>query len=356
MKGTGLDCAKAVVLMRIANKQTAATSFILRSFRFSIHLDLYALAEHYLKADFGEHAVRPKSDNTVRTVNHNVRDYLVARWGNEIAEDIKPLDIQRWLKSLHTDSGLAWTTVSKLRGEMSRIYKVGQLHERVTKNPVEHVETRAKTNYRAIIITPAQTFGILKALDSLLHFTLVLTCAATALRSSEILALRWSDILWEQEKIRVSKRWSKGKEGPTKTDASDAYVPLHPLLASHLRDWNARTPHVADSDFIFPSLKTNGKVPVSASIFVKNHLRPAAKAAGVEIADGQRFGLHNLRHSLSNWLVNKAKVEPKTVQGILRHSRIQTTLDLYTQQDQDETRAAQGQFLKALGMTEGAVQ
>jgi integrase len=62
------------------------------------------------------------------------------------------------------------------------------------------------------------------------------------------------------------------------------------------------------------------------------------------------FGLHNLRRSLSNWLVNKAKVEPKTVQGILRHSRIQTTLDLYTQQDNDEARAAQGEFLRALGM------
>jgi len=53
-----------------------------------------------------------------------------------------------------------------------------------------------------------------------------------------------------------------------------------------------------------------------------NSAAKAAKAAGVQIEDGQRFGLHNLRHSLSNWLVNKAKVEPKTVQGILRHSRI----------------------------------
>jgi integrase len=59
---------------------------------------------------------------------------------------------------------------------------------------------------------------------------------------------------------------------------------------------------------------------------------------------------HNLRHSLSNWLVNKAKVEPKTVQGILRHANIQTTLGLYTQEDSDETRAAQGEFLAAVGM------
>ena len=70
----------------------------------------------------------------------------------------------------------------------------------------------------------------------------------------------------------------------------------------------------------------------------------------MQIADGQRFGLRNLRHSLSNWLVNKAKVEPKTVQGLLRHSKIQTMLDLYTQEDSDETRAAQGEFLSAVGM------
>jgi integrase len=61
-----------------------------------------------------------------------------------------------------------------------------------------------------------------------------------------------------------------------------------------------------------------------------------------------------LRHSLSNWLVNKAKVEPKTAQGILRHSKIQTTLDLYIQEDGDETRAAQREFLNAVGMS-GAV-
>jgi integrase len=51
-------------------------------------------------------------------------------------------------------------------------------------------------------------------------------------------------------------------------------------------------------------------------------------------------------------LVNKAKVEPKTVQGILRHS----TLDLYTQEDSDEARGAQGEFLKAVGMYSGAAQ
>ncbi len=155
----------------------------------------HALAEHYLKADFGEDAVRPKSDNTTAVVEHIVRGYLISRWGDETAEDIKPLDIQRWLKSLHSEKQLAWTTISKMRGVMSRIYKVGLLHERISRNPVENVETRSTTTYRAIVVTPRQTLAIVQGLPNPLHHTLVLSCAATALRASEILALRWSDIL-----------------------------------------------------------------------------------------------------------------------------------------------------------------
>ena len=315
-----------------------------------------ALAEQYLKNDFGADAVRSKTERTVLNTEHIVRGYLVARWRNEVAEDIKPLEIQRWLKSLNTDSGLAWTTISKMRGVMSRIYKVGILHEHVTTNPVLAVETSSTTSYKAILITPQQTLAIIQSLPNVLHRILVLTCAATGLRSSELLALRWSDVLWEEAKIAITKRWSRGKDGPTKTPKSEGHVPLHPALAYHLKEWRAQTPYAKETDFVFPSLMAEGRVPLSPAVFVADHLRPAARRAGVQVPDGHRFGLHNMRHSLSHWLVNKAKVEPKTVQSILRHSRIQTTLDVYTQGDGDETRAAQGAFLKELGMASVMIQ
>jgi|SRR5580700_2247751 hypothetical protein len=65
------------------------------------HLD--ALAEHYLKVDMGKDAVRPKSLTTVPIVEHYVRDYVCAQWSQRIADDIKPLEIQKWLKSLHDE-------------------------------------------------------------------------------------------------------------------------------------------------------------------------------------------------------------------------------------------------------------
>jgi integrase len=87
------------------------------------------------------------------------------------------------------------------------------------------------------------------------RYTLVLTCAATALRSSEILALRWADAHWHEGRIQISKRWAKGEDGETKTDASDGYVPLHSLLAGHLRVWQCQTPYANETDFVFPSFR-----------------------------------------------------------------------------------------------------
>jgi integrase len=317
------------------------------------------LAEYYLKVEFDpEVTASPKSENTKPILEHYVRDILVAKWGNQIADHIEPLEIQKWFNALHNKEEYGWTTVSKIRGIMNRIFKIGLIHKKVTKNPVEGLATSTKTAYTAIKITPAQTLLILRSvMGNILHFTLVFVVAATALRSSEVLSLRWADILWEERKIRIVKSLKKtGVDGSTKTPSSERDVPMGRVLAHYLHEWHKQTPYAKPTDFVFPSMNRSGRVPICSSVFCADYLRPAAKAAGVLIPDGHRWGLHNLRHSLSNWLVNKAKENPKTVQGILGHSRIQTTLDLYTDEDLDEMIAAQDKFLDAVGFERETVQ
>ena len=317
------------------------------------------LAEYYLKVEFDpEVTASPKSANTKPILEHYVRDVLIAKWGDQIAEDIEPLEIQKWFNALHNKEQYGWTTVSKIRGIMNRTFKIGIIHKKVSKNPVEGLATSTKTTYRAIKITPAQTLLILRSvMGNMLYFTLVFVVAATALRSSEVLSLRWADIFWEERKIRIVKAWKKtGVDGDTKTPSSERDVPMGTVLTHYLREWHKQTPYAKPNDFVFPSVRNGGRTPICSSVFCRVHLRPAAKIAGVVIPDGHRWGLHNLRHSLSNWLVNKAKENPKTVQGILGHSRIQTTLDLYTDEDLDEMIAAQDKFLDAVGFERETVQ
>ena len=87
------------------------------------------------------------------------------------------------------------------------------------------------------------------------HFTLVFVVAATALRSSEVLALRWADILWRERKIRIVKSWKKtGVDGSTKTPSSERDVPMGRVLTHYLHEWHKQTPYAKPTDFVFPSM------------------------------------------------------------------------------------------------------
>jgi hypothetical protein len=119
-------------------------------------------------------------------------------------------------------------------------------------------------------------------------------------------------------------------------------------LAGFMLAWREKTRFPRDNDVVFPSERLGGQKPLSASIMVEKYLRPAAVKAGVIATDWKgRFGFHNFRHSLASSLV-KLKCDPKTVQGILRHEDVRTTMQLYAQSDQESRLEAEGKFLALL--------
>jgi site-specific recombinase XerD len=82
-------------------------------------------------------------------------------------------------------------------------------------------------------------------------------------------------------------------------------------------------------------------------MLVEDHLRPAAIAAGVlKQSDKVWFGFHNLRHSLASFLVQAGK-DPKTVQTLLRHADVHTTLQIYAHSRNEDRMTAQGDMLTA---------
>src|SRR5579864_2285150 len=115
-----------------------------------------------------------------------------------------------------------------------------------------------------------------------------------------------------------------------KTEGSAAPVPLGDLLADALRGWNQNSPYTKSDDWVFPSFKLKGKKPLSASIMAADKIRPAALKVGIRLEPGQRFGFHNFRHSLATFLVSRGK-DVKTIQELLRHAKVSTTLQLYSQ-------------------------
>ena len=88
-------------------------------------------------------------------------------------------------------------------------------------------------------------------------------------------------------------------------------------------------------------------------MMAKDKIRPAAIKVGIQLESGQRFGFHNFRHSLATFLINKGK-DVKTIQGLLRHAKASTTLDLYSQSMDESKLAAQRDI--ALAITSNQAQ
>ena len=178
---------------------------------------------------------------------------------------------------------------------------------------------------------------------------LVLADAATGLRISEILALRWSDIDVAHSCIRVTRAYVYGKFGPPKSKASKKPVPLHPMLAASLKEWRNETPYAIDDDLVFPSMRLKGKKPPRANMLVADHLQPAAQRAGIN----ERIGFHTLRRTLASALVANGS-DIRLVQELLRHSNATITLDVYTRSTTPAKIEAQGWVMQQLLSSESS--
>jgi integrase len=312
------------------------------------------LAQHYQQHELGERRsaiVDPKAHTTIAGYKRVLRNRLLPRWGKRMALSIQPLEVEEWLSALKEGELLENPTLDKMRRVMSLVYKHGQRYGLISRreecNPLRFVRCKTISNYEAVILSPEQAFAVLVDLPEP-ERTLTLLAASTGLRISECLGLQWLDVNFDGSLIHVRRTWTWGKVGQPKSKASQAPVPMHLLLAEFMRAWQIRTPYPQPEDWVFPSFRLGGRKPRAANMLVEDYLRPAAVKAGV-IAEGDpcRFGFHNLRHSLASFLV-RSKTDPKTVQALLRHSDVKTTLQLYAHSVSADRMMAQGEVLQAI--------
>jgi integrase len=160
---------------------------------------------------------------------------------------------------------------------------------------------------------------------------LLLTAALTGLRASELRGLRWSDIDLKTGELHVRQRADRyGKIGSPKSDSSRRTIPLAPDLLMALKKWKLACPK-GEADVVFPT--STGRIDHHANML--RGLAPIMIAAGVVDKKGEpKYALHAFRHFFASWCVNPTarggrELPAKEAQGLLGHSSIVMTLDLY---------------------------
>ena len=295
------------------------------------------IAHYRLKELAGESKGR-KAFSTRAAYECYLNRWILPRWGDLRIDQVKSVAVEEWLDSIKRAKG----TRAKIRNIMSAIFHHAMRYEWVDRNPIKLVRQSAK---REKVPEVLELFELQLLLSKLFvrERTLALLDAATGLRVSELLALRWSDVDFENLELNVTRSIWHQVVGNCKTEASAKPVPMDGYMAEDLLRWRRQSDYASDDDFVFASETMKGKQPYWPDNLMKRHIRPVAKANGIN----KNIGWHTFRHSFGTLL--KANGEDvKTVQELLRHANSRITLDVYTQALSTNKRAAQSKVVKMM--------
>lgn len=274
--------------------------------------------------------------------------------------DITTITIQKFLNAKKAE-GYALPTIKKIKFLLHQFFDYAETNEWIINNPVNKFRLQAtekkivtQNEYKAIPIEARHK--ILEALDrSEILKPICMTMMFAGLRISEVLALKWNNIDFENEVLTVNfaiTNWptfdEEGKTikretviSNTKSSASMREVPLPSILINALEEWRkirwirereTGISFLKPTDLVF----SNNKGKLRSYQGLRPMFKRLMKKHGLE---NYNLHFHTLRHTFSTMLF-EAGENPKVVQMLLGHKDITTTLKIYNNIDRSYFKQA----------------
>ncbi len=292
------------------------------------------LVTHYQQKELRKN----KTPYTVEVYKGYLTTWIVPEWKEHRLSDIHAVAVESWLERLP----LALGTRAKLRNLMHVIYNHGMRCRFTDENPITLVRQSAKRGRVPDVLTVAELKGLLVELNEPWK-TAVFVAATTGLRVSELLALKWQDCDFVSGQLNLCRGIVRQQVGEMKSEASRKPLPLDAGLAEVLLAWRSICPFNQDTDYIFGSLDKKGRQPYWPTAGMEDHVRPAAKRAGIT----KRIGWHTLRHTFGT-LVKSQGADVATTKELMRHANVSITMDRYVQAVGEQKKQAQRSIVALL--------
>jgi integrase len=177
-------------------------------------------------------------------------------------------------------------TKVKIRNLMATLFNHAIRWEFAKANPITGpsrgagVRQGGKRKETPEVLTIQEIRSILNEVPSQFR-TLVFLFACTGLRFSELRGLKWIDVDFASLTLRIHRGVVKKYVGDLKTRASRRNLPLHEELIMALGQHRAASAYDQPNNWVFASTMKNGTVPIWPTSLMEDHVRPAARRAGV---------------------------------------------------------------------------
>jgi integrase len=295
-------------------------------------------------------APRMRRPSTISVAEGRIKVHLEADWNEVPIEYITIDSVNEWAWKKR-QAGLSWVTIKDALRTMQRVLSAfskdrkppfSQAGLAIPDRDKLQMQIHSRQNVSFSWAEAERIAEQIRKLDNLgdarteQYATLILLAAASGLRSSELLALKWNDIDFKAGTVRVdesSDQRSNGAIGPCKNAAAYRTVVLHDSEGS-------KTAVRALKRFLGASLpdelvfRSRADGPLLETTILNQGLHPALKALGLP-----KGGLHGFRRGCNRrWEL--AGINPAVIRQQMGHTSQRMTALYSGEIPLDQVRAA----------------
>ena len=285
--------------------------------------------ERFVEHTYLPHVAAQKRPSTYRGYRNLWKDCLKLCCGGIRLREFRTCDGERLLTAIAQQSEPSRNTLKHIKSLLSAIFKhakrLGALNGI---NPIQDVSIpKARESGDTFAYSLEEINQMLTVLPEPAA-TVVATAAFLGVRKGELRGLLWEN--YSGSEIRVTQSIWEGFVTEPKTRKSKAPIPVIGPLATKL-DGHRLTQGNPERGLIFTSGNSR---PLDLNNLVQRFIKPALERAGLTW-----HAWHAFRRGLATNLY-RLGVPDKTIQAILRHADISTTMNSYVKSVSADTVAA----------------
>lgn len=248
--------------------------------------------------------------STIRDYTSSIKHHLSSRFGFMVVRDLTPQDVKSWLAELQISNKRKNNIVIPLRRCFEELF----LDEVIESNPMIRVPNLSVDSSEPKPFTEHEIQLILAQLNTDAkqpYKHLIQIAFSTGLRTSELIALRWSDVDIPNKRIHVQRAKVRGVLKPPKTSSGKRFVDLSPMALEALElQSKYKTIDFAE---VFFDIRNN--LPIKDDQLIRKTIwKPALQAAGIPYRSP-----YQTRHTYASQMLSKG-INPLYVANQMGHS------------------------------------
>ena len=310
---------------------------------------------------------RGLKDNTFQNYKYMYNNFVRNSFGKLRVSNVKKSDVKKFYNTLADEKILQISTIDTVHNILHQVFALAVDDNYIRQNPTDEMLKELKKSHnfhvtkRKALTVPEQELFIrfLKTNAKYKHwYPVFATMLGTGMRVGEITGLRWCDLDFKENLIRVNHTlvyYNKGDNNgcsfainSTKTPASFRTIPMLASVKEALLMEKAYQEEVGIScnakvdgytNFIFINRFGNTQHQGTLNKAIRRIIRDCNDAVLLKAADDNPvllppFSCHSLRHTFTTRLCEEG-VNVKVIQDVLGHSDFKTTMDIYADVTKD---------------------